>query len=101
MCSNNGCRKTSEEFSGMKDHTNDEHRNNSPVQFQFSYWILNSKDKRLVNRLNQTELKGPWGRQTVLSLPSVPCDKYSSIVYYCTLSLKYISIYLLPQPKVT
>ena len=46
MCSNSGCRKTFEEYARMKEHINGEHRKNSPVQYQFSYWIINSKDKR-------------------------------------------------------
>ena len=29
----------------MKEHINVEHRKTSPAHYQFSYWILNTKDK--------------------------------------------------------
>lgn len=45
MCSNSNCRDTFETLEEMKEHINDEHRKTSPAHYQFSYWILNTKDK--------------------------------------------------------
>ena len=45
MCSNSNCRDTFETLEEMKKHINDEHRKTSPAHYQFSYWILNTKDK--------------------------------------------------------
>ena len=45
MCSNCHCKDTFPTLEEMKVHINDEHRKNSPDHYQFSYWILNTKDK--------------------------------------------------------
>ena len=45
MCSNSGCRNTFGNLTDMKEHINTEHRKNSPAHYQFSYWIIHTKDR--------------------------------------------------------
>ena len=43
VCSKSGCKDSFEKLADMKEHI--EHKQNSPAHYQFSYWILNAKDK--------------------------------------------------------
>ena len=45
MCSKSGCRETFENVTAIKEHIKSEHRKNSPEHYNFSYWIVNTKDK--------------------------------------------------------
>ena len=45
VCSNSGCKDSFEKLDAMKTHIINEHKENSPPHYQFSYWIFNSKDR--------------------------------------------------------
>ena len=45
LCSNSGCKDSFDDFDAMKEHISAEHKTNSPAHYQFSYWILNAKDR--------------------------------------------------------
>ena len=45
VCSNIHCKDTFENLTDLKEHINEEHRKNSPSDYKFSYWIMNTKDK--------------------------------------------------------
>ena len=62
MCSNRGCRNTFENLTDVKEHINTEHRQNSPAHYQFSYWIIHTKDKseRQINKTNHTIYPKNW-----------------------------------------
>ena len=45
LCSNSHCKDSFGKETDLKEHINETHRSNSPSHYQFSYWIINTKDK--------------------------------------------------------
>ena len=45
QCINGHCKDTFEKVEDIKEHIKEEHKKNSPPHYQFSYFIMNTKDK--------------------------------------------------------
>ena len=45
VCSNSHCKDTFENLTDLKEKIKEKHRKNSPSDYKFSYWIMNTKDK--------------------------------------------------------
>ena len=56
------CKQDNENLTDMKEHIDTEHRQNSPAQYQFSYWIIHTKDKseKEIYKKNHTIYPKDW-----------------------------------------
>ena len=62
VCDNSGCTNAFKNVAAIREHISEMHRKNSPAHYQFSYYIINAKDKseKEVSKKYQTIYPKDW-----------------------------------------
>ena len=62
VCDNSGCGNAFKNVAAIREHISEMHRKNSPAHYQFSYYIINAKDKseKEVSKKYQTIYPKDW-----------------------------------------